>query len=290
MKNIIAQRSFPVARAAASVAVLALALHAGLAQAAEDPAPAARLTVAMDYVVPPFIGGSKVRTPEAVDTTLAEQLAERLKAELQAVPARDAQANAAAQDGAVAEQASVSGKGPTSSQRVVLASMPPGTVVPPAFIEVPTGYHARPMAIMRSDTDIKSWEQLSGRTICVSEGGRYAGVIAKRYGAFEKVYRAPADSLLALRTGRCDAAVHDDDMLNELLKLPEWKKFSAALKANQVAGLSFLVPASDDATASAVKTMTKEWQAKGYLATLRRERVRDIAFEVYLDQVIPDCH
>jgi polar amino acid transport system substrate-binding protein len=190
----------------------------------------------------------------------------------------------------VAEQASVSGKGPTSSQRVVLASMPPGTAVPPAFIEVPTGYRATPMAIMRSDTDIKSWDQLSGRTICVSEGGRYAGVIAKRYGAFEKVYRAPADSLLALRTGRCDAAVHDDDMLNELLKLPEWKKFSATLKADQIAGLSFLVPASDDATASAVKTMTKEWQAKGYLATLRRERVRDIAFEVYLDQVIPDCH
>src|SRR3546814_5705323 len=78
-------------------------------------------------------------------------------------------------------------------------------------------------------SDIKSWQQLKGRTVCLSEGGRYVGALTRQYGAVEIVFKAPADSLLALRTGGCDAAVHDDVMLKELLKLPEWKKFSASL-------------------------------------------------------------
>lgn len=275
MKNFIAQRSSLIVHAAASAVAFALTVPAGLAMAAGTPATHARVTVGMDYVVPPFIGGDKVRTPEAIDTALAEQLAERLKAELQAVPADALQASPAA----------AGEMGP-----VVMASMPPDGAVPASFIEVPTGYRAAPMAIMRTDTDIKRWEQLKGRTVCVSEGGRYVGVMAARYGAVEQVYKAPADSLLALRTGGCDAAVHDDDMLKELLKLPEWKKFSAKLTTNDASKLSFLVPASDAATATAVKAMTQEWKAKGYLASLRRERVRDIAFEVYLDQAVSDCH
>jgi polar amino acid transport system substrate-binding protein len=155
---------------------------------------------------------------------------------------------------------------------------------------VPTGYVAGPMAIMRSDTDIKRWEQLKGRTVCVSEGGRYVGTIAARYGAIEKVLRAPADSLLALRTGRCDAAVHDDAMLEELLKLPEWKKFSARLPAVQRTPLVFAVPAGDAPSAALLQQVASDWRASGFLDQLMKKRARSIAFEVYLDQDVPDCH
>src|SRR3546814_18513012 len=48
------------------------------------------LQVGMHYVVPPFVGGSKVRTPEAIDTALAEALATQLALALQAVPAQAA--------------------------------------------------------------------------------------------------------------------------------------------------------------------------------------------------------
>lgn len=36
--------------------------------------------------------------------------------------------------------------------------------------------------------------------------------------------------------------------------------------------------------------LVREWQRKKHLAELTRSRVRDIAFEVYLDQVVADCH
>src|SRR3546814_10186511 len=48
------------------------------------------LQVGMHYVVPPFVGGSKVRTPEAIDTALAEALATQLALALQAVPVQAA--------------------------------------------------------------------------------------------------------------------------------------------------------------------------------------------------------
>jgi polar amino acid transport system substrate-binding protein len=115
-------------------------------------------------------------------------------------------------------------------------------------------------------------------------------VIAKRYGAFEKVYRAPADSLLALRTGRCDAAVHDDDMLNELLKLPEWKKFSARLPVARRTPLVFAVPAGDAASVALLQQIASDWRTSGFVEQLNRKRARNIAFEVYLDQDVPDCH
>ncbi|HEY9573796.1 MAG TPA: transporter substrate-binding domain-containing protein [Pusillimonas sp.] len=237
---------------------------------------AARLVVGMHYVVPPFVGGSKVRTPEAIDTALAEELAAKVQAQLLAVP------------GKTAIQQSAGWK--TPEPRLALAAIGPDDKVPASFVSVPTGYAAGPMAIMRTDTDIKSWQQLKGRTVCLSEGGRYVGALTRQYGAVEIVFKAPADSLLALRTGGCDAAVHDDVMLKELLKLPEWKKFSASLPPGPAAPLTFVLRADDARTLAVLKGLTREWKATRHLAALTRKRVRDIAFEVYLDQVVADCH
>ena len=230
-----------------------------------------KLVAGIGYLVPAYQAGAKFRTPETMDSRLAEEVAKRLQAAPAAVRATPAQA------------ARVLAAG---NADLLLAS---ATAVDGAAI-VPTGYTAGPMAIMRSDTDIKRWEQLKGRTVCLSEGGRYVGTIAARYGAIEKVLRAPADSLLALRTGGCDAAVHDDTVLEELLKLPEWKKFSARLPAGQRTPLVFAVPAGDAKSVAFLQQLAAGWRANGYLDQLNRKQARSIAFEVYLDQDVPDCH
>src|SRR3546814_19861491 len=78
-------------------------------------------------------------------------------------------------------------------------------------------------------------------------------------------------------------------MLKELLKLPEWKKFSASLPPGPAAPLTFVLRADDARTLAVLKGLTSEWKATRHLAALTRKRVRDIAFEVYLDQVVADC-
>lgn len=256
--------------------LLATALALCCAHAGADEAkPHARFVAGIHQVVPEYKAGSKFRTPEAPDSALVEDIAKRLRTVPATVRAEPTQ------------RAALLSGGKTDALLLALGDDDPlrrnATVIP-------TGYVAAPMAIMRTDTDIRRWEQLKGRTVCVSEGGLYAGTLAARYGAIEMPKRAPADALLALRIGECDATVHDSALLEELLKMPEWKKFSARLPAGAGKPLSFVVPAADTKTAAALRQAVADWQKTGYLRELTTKAARSIAFEVYLDQNVPDCH
>jgi polar amino acid transport system substrate-binding protein len=162
--------------------------------------------------------------------------------------------------------------------------------IPENLEVVPLGYRAAPMAIMRTDSSIRRWEQLRGRTACVAEGGNYVGDLEARYGAVEIVHPSPADALLALRTGGCDVMVHDSPMLEELIRLPEWKKFSRRLPPRPSSTLALLVPSTDSQAVSRVQDVVEEWKANAFAQALVKNAVRNIAFEVYLDQEVPDCH
>lgn len=233
------------------------------------------LIVGMNHIAPPYMAGTKFRTPENIDSALAESIARHMKSELSGVPVSSK------------ESAKVVG---LRKADIVLVAISDTARLPKSVAAVPTGYSAGPMAIMRTDTDIKVWKDLKGRKVCVSGDGNYVGTMARNYGAVEKVFRAPADSLLALRTGACDAAVHDSSMLEQLIKQPEWKKFSATLPVGPLAPLVFIVPSDDTRTVTLLNKVAKEWSATGHLKQLTEKMVRNIAFEVYLDQDVPDCH
>ncbi|HEX2530989.1 MAG TPA: transporter substrate-binding domain-containing protein [Burkholderiaceae bacterium] len=233
------------------------------------------LTAGISHVAPAYVAGAKFRTPEAIEAALAENLAQRLSAKPAVVPA------------APAQRLQLLGAGQAD---LLLTTVAESDALRRAATVVPTGYTVGPMAILRSDTTIKRWEQLKGRTVCVAGDGRYAGTIAAQYGAIEKVFKAPADSLLALRIGQCDAAVHDSALLEDLIKLPEWKKFSATLPTGPRIPLVFAAPAGDARARAFLQQVAADWRSSGYLAQLNRQRARNIAFEVYLDQDVPDCH
>src|SRR5690606_9156293 len=171
-----------------------------------------------------------------------------------------------------------------------LVPLTPEELAAQAEAVIPTGYRAGLMAIMRTDTDIHRWEDLRDRTVCLAEGSGLAGERQARYGAIEKVYRAPADALLDLRIGGCDATVHDSTMLHALLAFPEWRKFSAQLPIQEERELAFVVsdPAAD--WVQEVRSAVRNWQSQKLLAKLTQQSAHDIAFEVYMDQEVPDCH
>lgn len=258
--------------AAALTAVCAGAFaNAGIERAKQR----GKLVAGIDYVVPEYKGGMKYRTPEALDNALLEDVAKRLQLPLSTVKAE------------TGKQASLLATGRAD---IALATVGDPKPQENSVLLIPTGYSAGPMAIMRTDTDIKAWEHLKGRKVCVSEGGPYVGMLAAKYGAIEIVHRAPADALIAVRIGQCDATVHDSAMLEELINYPEWKKFSARLPVGQRSTLAFVVPATDRKSAAFLKQVVDDWAAKGHVDKLMKNAVRNIAFEVYLDQDVPDCH
>src|SRR5690606_35670399 len=149
-------------------------------------------------------------------------------------------------------------------------------------------YSLSPLAILRTDTDIHDWRALSGRTVCLAADGRYVGEISARYGAIEQVYPSVTDALLGVRTGACDAMVHDQAFLEALLKFPEWRKFSARLEPYRRVALvreTTDYPGQPDALRALAAASARQGRA-GF----RADQAGDSAFEVYLDQVVPDCH
>jgi polar amino acid transport system substrate-binding protein len=260
----------------AAALATAVAVPASDASASAGPAVAAprALVVGVDYVVPPFVPGAKVRTPEGPSSLLVEDVVRRIKIPAHTVAAGNTASPAPPADFDFALLALADDAMRGSAQAQV----------------IPTGYSSGAMAIMRTDTNIKKWADLKDRTVCVAEGGLYAGKIAARYGAIEHVHKAPADALLSLRTGGCDAAVHDSAMLDELLKLPEWKKFSARLPVQDRKTLAFVVPAGNKTMAPELKRASREWKSTAFLQKITKQAVADIAFEVYLDQTVTDCH
>jgi polar amino acid transport system substrate-binding protein len=234
-----------------------------------------KLVAGIRYVVPEYKGGMKFRTPEAIDNALLADVARRAHLPLATVPAQSGR------------QAPLLAARDTD---LALVALPDNDPLRRNATVIPTGYAAGPMAIMRTDTDIKSWVQLKGRKVCVSEGGSYVGAMAAQYGATEIVHRAPADALIALRIGACDATVHDHALLEELLKLPEWKKFSARLPVGPRTTLAFVVPPKEKSAAAFLTQIASEWEQTGHVQQQVKKAAHNIAFEVYLDQDVPDCH
>ena len=254
----------------AAAAPLPVATTGALAQAQQR----GELVIGVQTKPLPYQAGAKFRTPDGADAFITQQLATRLQTKLTLRAAPALPANSLPQ---------------ANGADLILAALPERSPLLRSANAIPTGYSTGSMAIMRSDTTIHSWADLKGKVVCVANDGRHNGIGAS-YGAIEQVYRAPADALLAMRTGECDAAIHDSSMLEELIKLPEWKKFSARLPVIRRTRLTLLVPASDSESVRALTRVTAEWRAKRALAPALNQAVRNIAFEVYLDQNVPDCH
>jgi len=252
------------------------ALAAGMFEQAKH---RGELLVGFHYLISSYAAGAKFRTPESLALALAADTATRMHVPLKGVQI-DPSKNLQAQTGKKFDTALIA-----ITETGIASSAASGSTA-----YVPTGYAFTPMVIMRTDSDIRSWEHLKGRKVCIAEGGFFTGMVADRYGAREMIFKSPADSLLALRTGGCDAALHDSAMLRELIKLPEWKKFSARLESDERFLLAFVIANDDRATTKFLKSVTEEWKKGAYIDTLQKEAVRNIAFEVYLDQNVPDCH
>jgi polar amino acid transport system substrate-binding protein len=150
---------------------------------------------------------------------------------------------------------------------------------------LPTALRSGVSVAMRSDTPVRQWSDLSGRVLCAAQGPVRAWQASG--GGPLRLFTAPAQALVAVRTGECDAVLLDHAQLSALLQRSEWRKFSATLPPLAAPGLSVLVRA--DLSAVLRQPLrgldgAAQWQRRA------RQWAANVAFEVYFDQTGPDCH
>ncbi|MBS7534455.1 transporter substrate-binding domain-containing protein [Ancylobacter sonchi] len=253
------------------VAWLAAALLTGAtAVAGAEPAPlrigVAQVPAAAD------VPAARLYTQDGFDLDLAAEIGRRLGRKVELVAIGEAPAGALA-DG-----------------RIDLAvALPEATETTSNPEWLPSGYRSGLTVAMRTDTDIRSWDDLAGRKLCVVASNARARRLVRDSGAQEIVQPVPALALMKVRTGECDAAVHDEVVLRRLFGEAEWKKFSATLPARAPISLAVALPPGSP-LAGELRPLVASFADSPYWDRKAGEWARNVALEVYLEQDAPDCH
>ncbi len=256
------------ALAAAAAAVVTFATLA--VGASTHPAPAT-LRVGVDPSALPVSTGERDYTNGAFDTVYAHELAQRLGATLTLVPLPPSAHDQALQSGVV---------------DLVLTR----TAGSATGRSLATGYRSGLGVSMRSDTNIRRWQDLKGRVVCTSADNVPAQAQAARLGARLQLHAAPAQALVQVRMGGCDAAILDHAQLGPLLARKEWAKFAATLPATEATPLVARVAPAREALQAHLQRAVSALDEPALWAQRHQTWASNVAFEVYYDQTGPDCH
>ena len=272
-----------IALACAAIATASawLLLPSGLPLARAEPAqqtPPAHWTQLRIGVAPaamPLVSATRNYTEEGHELTLARALGERLGAAPQFVALAPQDFAAALADGRA---------------DAVLTRAPPAGLDAGGIAVLETGYRSGTAAAMRSDTPLRDWKDLRGRKVCVAHAHARGQQLALQAGAALQRVDAAAQGLALLRSGACDAALHDADQLQALFERKEWHKFSATLPTAEPAALVLLAARARPAQLQALRRALADTGTPQAWRARHARWAANVAYEVYFDQIGPDCH
>ena len=248
----------------ASVLVLAAAAFAASAAHADSTLDRIhdrhKLVVGVILSGPPF--GSldpATQKPVGLNVDLAESLASHLGVALEMVPVQPSNRVQFLQQGKV--DALIANMEVTKERADIL------TYPPTPFEEIGGAL------ITRKDSGIKSWNDLRGKPVCVSQGSNYAKPLADEYGAQVKAFRGQPESLLALRGNNCVAAVHVAPTLRLLAaRNPDWKDYTIPVSNDLIPSPSVIwVRKGETDTQHAFETIVEDWHRSGWLIDTERK-------------------
>lgn len=218
---------------------------------------------------------SRDYTADGLHIGLAEEIGRHLGAELELLPLAPERAHAALRDGEV--------------DALLMRGLPP-SLPPQAVTVLDTGFASGLNVLMRSDTGLRHWRQFDGQVLCVTVANTGAQALAHVLGARVEVFEAPAQALIAMRTGQCDAAVHDAVLVEALRVKAEWRKFSATLDARPPTPLQLALMADRPELETALHAALVALDSSANWRRRVDKWASNVAFEVFFDQIGPDCH
>ncbi|MBB1631062.1 ABC transporter substrate-binding protein [Cupriavidus sp. UME77] len=138
-------------------------------------------------------------------------------------------------------------------------------------------------------TPVSRLDALNGKTACVSAGGPFQPALA-RAGAVLRSYPSALQALLAFRRGECAAVAEDATLVARVMRLPEWRFFTAAPLVLDGEGAALALRQPDAQSARYLAQWLARWQRDGRLARLRDAAAGDAAFNMMLVESGLICH
>ncbi|MFJ1253001.1 substrate-binding periplasmic protein [Cupriavidus sp. CuC1] len=138
-------------------------------------------------------------------------------------------------------------------------------------------------------TPVSRLDALNGKTACVSAGSPFQPALA-RAGAALRSYPSPLQALLAFRRGECAAVAEDAALIARVMRLPEWRFFTAAPLVLDGEGAAPTLRQPNVQSARYLAQWLARWQRDGRLARLRDAAAGDAAFNMMLVESGLICH
>lgn len=135
-------------------------------------------------------------------------------------------------------------------------------------------YYASGVRLLASkDRPFTSWDELRGRTVCLTDGAYFNKAMVQRYLVKPLVFSGTRDNLLALKDGRCVGWAYDDAALLQVLQEHGLDEYALALPPVLETQWSVAVRKGQGAQTLGrfVRASIIDWHRSGYLQALRHK-------------------
>ena len=114
-------------------------------------------------------------------------------------------------------------------------------------------------------SDLKRWEDLKGKTVCMIQGSFYNKDIQEKYGAEILAFKSSVEATPALKGGNCIGFVYDDTLIAALLLEPEWADYRMPFETILEQPWGAAVKTGEDRLAKIVSDAIIDWDKTGLI-------------------------
>ena len=133
-------------------------------------------------------------------------------------------------------------------------------------------YYASGTNVMaKKSENLKSWDQLKGKKVCLIQGSFYNKELQEKYGVEGVAFPGTAEAYSALRNGNCVAFAYDDTAIQGELQKPEWKDYDMPLDSILVQPWGLAVKLGDKAFADFMSKTVADWHKSGFIQQLEKK-------------------
>ncbi|HEY3554457.1 MAG TPA: transporter substrate-binding domain-containing protein, partial [Casimicrobiaceae bacterium] len=130
-------------------------------------------------------------------------------------------------------------------------------------------YYASGTNVMaKKSENLKGWEQLKGKKVCLIQGSFYNKELQEKYGIEGVAFPGTAEAYSALRNGNCVAFAYDDTAIQGELQKPEWKDYDMPLDSILVQPWGLAVKLGEKSFADYMSNVVKDWHKSGFIMEL----------------------
>ena len=123
----------------------------------------------------------------------------------------------------------------------------------------------------KKSENLKGWEQLKGKKVCLIQGSFYNKELQEKYGVEGVAFPGTAEAYSALRNGNCVAFAYDDTAIQGELQKPEWKDYDMPLDSILVQPWGLAVKLGEKAFADYMSKVVTDWHKSGFIEQLEKK-------------------